>query len=574
MNWLTDRMAILLLILTGLLVWGNTIFNPFIIIDDEEQIINQPQIRDLGNIPHFFVESTYFRSESQSHYGGNYRPLMQVAYTLLYAMHGPDPLVFHLFQLLIIICNAVLFFIFLKKCCSLAIAFVLATIFLIHPISSEVVLHAANLQDALNFFFGIVSLLFVSNVRVKKSWSHLVVLTALLSLSLFSKESGVIFVGLTIVYAYTYVKNKFGFVLASSSIASLIYIFTRVIIAKISYDPKISIALIAHLPLSERALAIPKIVGTYIKDIVYPMDISIAQFWVVRNINMNNFIIHIIILAVTFFLTGKFITHNWNKTKYRKMYIFSLIWIIISLLPHIQIVPISATYAERWFYPVTAGVLLLIGAIWNDLGEKMKRHRFIQVLCFGMLIFFAYISFERTYDWRDSKTLLLTDIAKSEANYYAQNVLASIYIGEKNYDQAKPLVETSLATYQYFGNLSNRGIIAIYEKDYATAREYLKKARADRQLYETHRNYANFLQYVVKDYSEALKASEESLKLYPDSGDLWLIKAQAEYELGKKEEALTFASKANALLDTIMAKDILLTIREGNKLDVEKYLDK
>src|SRR5438105_2448904 len=102
------RTAILLLIFIGLLTYGGTVKNNFILGDDEDQIVNQVQVHSLKNIPKIFFGSTYYSKERDESYGLFYRPIMLSTYSLLYAAVGPDPVIFHLFQLALHITNSII----------------------------------------------------------------------------------------------------------------------------------------------------------------------------------------------------------------------------------------------------------------------------------------------------------------------------------------------------------------------------------------------------------------------------------------------------------------------------------
>jgi tetratricopeptide (TPR) repeat protein len=88
----------------------------------------------------------------------------------------------------------------------------------------------------------------------------------------------------------------------------------------------------------------------------------------------------------------------------------------------------------------------------------------------------------------------------------------------------------------------------------------------------TYKNYANFLLYMQKDYQEARDFTIKSLKLYPNSGLLWLVLAQAEYRLDNQEKALTAAQTAYDLTPYDMSLEVLTAIKYKKDFDVEKYL--
>lgn len=522
--FMTARLYILLLILLGLLVWGNTIFNQLFISDDEDQIINNVLIRDISNIPKIFSGSTYYREESGKQFGLFYRPLMLSVYTLLYQMHGPDPLVFHLFQLLVHIGSSVLLFIILKEFIDDAWSFAGASLFLVHPMASDVVLHAANLQDALMLFFGLLSYIVASQ---KQLWRAPFLLFLFL-LTVFSKESGLIFLVFIPLSAVLFPKRNILLVSICSLVAFGIYIFFRFYIAHLSFGVPESIAIIASEPLWLRLFSVPRILVTALADICIGLLGKDGGYWMVRPYELGWIFGPLLLLGIVFVLVitaGKILA---TKGLLRPFLLFVLL-AVISIFPHMQIIPLDATYASRWYYPtllasISIVVLILSSCRWSKVTLSWC---FFLVTVLG--IFYATRSSIRTFDWRNSETLLTHDIAVGSTNYYAENLLASIYIRNGAYDKALPLVEDSLRQKPFVGNWSNRAILAMHAGNLLMAEQYFQKAASGSTVYQAVVNYASFLLSVKKDASSAAVYARESRIMYPNSDDLKKIFYEAEY---------------------------------------------
>jgi hypothetical protein len=85
-----SQRAIVLLVLASVLVYANSFSNEFV-WDDKEFIVNNLEIRQLGNIPNFF----------NSDVAGVYRPIRTVFYSVNYSLWGLNPKGYHLFALLV-----------------------------------------------------------------------------------------------------------------------------------------------------------------------------------------------------------------------------------------------------------------------------------------------------------------------------------------------------------------------------------------------------------------------------------------------------------------------------------------
>lgn len=259
---------ILTITFVGFLVFFNTIDNSFI-WDDEEQIVNNTVIHSLSNIPAIFSGGAFNSGGTGNLIGVYYRPLMTFTFSILYNLFGNNPSHFHLIGLIFGILNAILVYIFLGKFFDRNKSLLLSLLFLCHPLYSEVILYSANFQDLLFFFFGMLGLL-ISNV-----WSM-----PFFVLTLLSKETGVVFVLITIIYSYFYKRGQLTKVIVTASIAILIYTLLRFYIAGIYFTTH-GIAPISLLSFWERVLHIPYILFYYFSNFIWPSNLSINQHWTI-----------------------------------------------------------------------------------------------------------------------------------------------------------------------------------------------------------------------------------------------------------------------------------------------------
>src|ERR1700691_4974992 len=97
---LTKLKAICIIILTGIIIFFNGLFNPFQ-GDDIGQIVNNPQIAKLSNIPTFFLQSlVYSGINSIKFFHIYYKPILFTIFTLIYSLFGSNSFPFHLVQLI------------------------------------------------------------------------------------------------------------------------------------------------------------------------------------------------------------------------------------------------------------------------------------------------------------------------------------------------------------------------------------------------------------------------------------------------------------------------------------------
>src|SRR5437868_5321519 len=172
--------------LAGFLVYGSSLSNPFV-FDDDIQVLNNSFVHDFEW--QTLLKGSTFASNGKETLGGiYYKPLLPLLYGVLWNTDNGSSFPFHLFQLLLAIANAFLFFYLLKEWIAPTAAGLTALLFLLHPINSEVVLYIADLQEVLFMFWGLLALVLL---KKKVSW---VFVSLCLFMSLLSKETGFLFI--------------------------------------------------------------------------------------------------------------------------------------------------------------------------------------------------------------------------------------------------------------------------------------------------------------------------------------------------------------------------------------------
>src|SRR3989338_2767414 len=126
---LNKNLAIVVCLFIVVLISYANIFQNEFAWDDEFFIVENIHIRDIKNIPGFFIESSP---------GFLYRPLRTVFYTINYNIWGLDVFGYHLNSLLLHFFVTVLFFFITSEMTGKAgFSFVVALFFAAHPIHTE-----------------------------------------------------------------------------------------------------------------------------------------------------------------------------------------------------------------------------------------------------------------------------------------------------------------------------------------------------------------------------------------------------------------------------------------------------
>ncbi len=473
-----------------------------------------------------------------------FRPAISAIYSTIHNVFGFQPFFFHFFQLVFHITTAILIFYLFKRFFKEILALMLALIFLVHPANVEAVSFASAMQEAAFTLTGIVGLyLFVDTENL--SIVKIILGTCLLLIALLMKETAIVFFVLVFCYLVLY-KRKQTNVLVSYSIFAvillMIYLLVRISNGSL-YVQGQGLFPIMRVSLATRLINIPSIILYYITKFFYPMNLGIAQHWVVRAADFQNFW-RPLIVDIGFFVPlisayvfvssprrrGSSSSELDKKSDFSldsrfrgNAYAFFFLWFLIGLIPHLQIVPLNMTVAERWLYFPMIGLLGMIGAVLNRSKIKNQISKILFSFAIIIVVFFSIRSFIRVLDWRNGLTLFGHDIKKN-SSFDLQNNLGVELFRIGKFKQAKEYFEisTKLAPY-WWVNWNNLGAIYEREKNYQKAAEYYQKAIDNGQYYLAYENLAKILVLHGNNQKKTEEFLQGALNLFPENQNLLLI---------------------------------------------------
>ncbi len=565
---------VILLIVIGLLLYFNSLFNGFV-WDDEEQVLNNLPVHSIGNIFQFFSESTFNSGGSGTLGGLYYKPLMTVFFSLIYTVFGPNAFFFHLLQVSIHLASSVIVFLILKRILKKeTLSFFLALIFLVHPLNTETVVYISDLQDILFFFFGVLGLNYATKGIISlKRW---LILTGLLLASLLSKETGVGFIIIIGAYFLFFKRHELLRYIGAICTVAGVYSFLRFVVAGIFFN-KHGLSPITVMPLSERILSIPKIIFSYLKTFVFPKNLAINQHWAVKSLTWNNFTMPLMVDLTLFVILVSIAAILWKKkSEDLKAYLFFFVWFTTGLGMHLQIFPLDLTYSDRWFYLPMVGLLGMAGTIFanskieNSLKIGTWKLKIFTACLLVIILALSARTFIRNFDWKDGLTLYGHDIKVSQNSFDLENNYGVELFRHGQMDEAAIHFEKSaqLAP-KWWTNWNNLGVVAERRGDYQKAKEYYKKAIDNGQYYLAYENYANILLFQDKDNQKARDFTTESLKLLPYNAKLWLILTIADYNLKKTDEALMAARQAYLLSPSDQTAYVYSRLSQNQPLEIK-----
>ncbi len=490
------------------LIYGHSLTNQFV-YDDEEQIVGNAFIKSLDHFSDFFTGSTMNNGGTVKLSGIYYRPIMTLTFALQYAAFGLDSFKFHLIQLILCTLNSILVFFLFRFFIKDTRAFVLACIFLLHPLNTEVTVYAANLQDVLYVFFGLSALNFLIWAKLKHIWL-VSGLTLFLLLSVLSKESGFLFIIFAAVFSVFFEKRRRLPVVLACGIVMAIYAFLRIDMAQLtSVDHNIS--MIGRAPLGTRLMTMPAMLWTYFLNFIFPYKLIINQQWLVTEFNLTGFFLPLMIDGII--VSGMLLyLIEFKNLKFG----FFLLVAGLSLGMHLNFLPLDATVADRWMYLPIIGLLGMLGVVT----EKVKSSEFKKVLVFILLIALGARAYVRSTNWNDGFTLYSHDILLNPQSTYLQNNLGVELFRKGQIVEAREHFEKSVEISPNWDIAwSNLGVARGNFGDFEKAEKCYLESMKFGDYYLAHENYGKLL-YSQKRFAELRKFLETSLKKFPNNESL------------------------------------------------------
>jgi protein O-mannosyl-transferase len=528
--------------------------------DDSFQIVNNPPVHSL-NVGQLFSSGTFW--DGQSLGGAFYRPMMSTTFGLIYVIFGANPVAYHVVQLLLYTACAFVLYLFLKTLLRPSVALSASLLFLVHPVNTQVVYSIPCMQEPLFFLTGILALYVLARSRGVKG---LIWAAVLLLLSLLSKETGIVFVGLALIYVGMYQRAR-------------VISFVKVLIAPLilygllrwhavgAAHATLQVAPIDQLSFGERLLTIPSLLLFYLTKIVWPVDLATSYYWTERTVTWNGVVAPLaIVLAVT---AGAAAIGWWlwrrAPRRLALLYVFFATWVVLGLAPYLQLIPLDMSACETWLFAMLAGVVGMAGVVAQAVWPH-RLPRWIGLVAVALLIVaFGVRTNLRGWDYQSQYTLSTRDIAVTPDNYLAANNLAKALIGRDELTLAQHYAEQSIAAFPAVSNYTNLGVIQQKQGDFAGAKASYETGLHYAPLAVTYENLA-VVYMTIEDQQTTLTYLHQALAVYPRSAKLLTYLAMQTAAAGNAAEAKT--ALAAAMQYGQVPPALVRAIMTGTPLDI------
>ncbi|MCL5022890.1 MAG: tetratricopeptide repeat protein [Nitrospirae bacterium] len=547
------RAAVLLPVITVALisfaVYFNTLSNGFV-YDDHPQVVENPWIRDTGNIFRIFTSNVWSFVE-QSAVSNYYRPLMHTIYIVNYNLFGLRPWGFHLVNMLFHAANSVMVFLitatlmgkeskqytvgskqheeigkeyaagskqFSAYCLVpgayfLSAPFLAALLFATHPIHTEAVTWIAAVPELSFTFFYLLSLYFYMKYREGSKGAYLLSVLSF-ALAAFCKEPALTLPVILIAYDYGF--RKEGDRLFDRLKAYIPYIaVSAAYLAMRVYalggfapqKPHVSLSAYGYF------INVFPLFAEYLEKLILPINLN--AFHVLHPISSLLEAKGILSAAVTAaFVASSFFSKNRNNTVF-----FGSLLIVIPLLPALYIPALGENvFAERYLYLPSAGFIILgaCGLAW----AKARRPKLSTALSVAALLVIGLYSagtISRNSVWKDNYTLFTDTIEKTpDANMIHYN-LGNYYAKEGRLAEAAKEYQIAISLNPNYDRSHNNlgNIYKAYGRIDEAVAEYEAAVRINPYNAEVYNNLGVVYAYQGRG-DEAVLAFKTALALNPD----------------------------------------------------------
>jgi Tfp pilus assembly protein PilF len=439
---------ILVLLLISFAVYFNALSGDFV-YDDNMQIVDNPWIRNIRNIPNIFSRSvwSFQPGVTTSNY---YRPLMHVVYMLNYHVFGLKAWGFHLINILFHCGASVLVFLILRKLLTgykaiksstyLSAPFIAAALFASHPIHTEAVTWIAGLPDVAFTFFYLLSLYFYIRAEAVRSLKYLFSV-ACFAVAAFFKEPALTLPVVLFAYDYLFRRERIRFSDYLTRYVTYFLIVVGYLALRIhalgGFAP---VKGHAALSVYQYAINVFPLFIRYMGKLFVPLNLNVA--YVLQPIDS------LLQLKAVLCLMGTvaFVVLFPIFFKKNKIVFFGLVLVAVPLLPVLYIPNLGPSiFAERYLYLPSVGYALLVSTFLLWAKQKMPRSTGGITLLFLVLWgLFSVGTIMRNTVWHDSLTLWTDTVKKSPDSEIAHNYLGVLFKSQGQPDKAMTEFQTAL----------------------------------------------------------------------------------------------------------------------------------
>jgi len=460
--------CLLLAVFVGILYF-NSLGNQFTNWDDG-MIYQNSTIRNL----HWEGIKRIFTHEKAN----TYQPIRMLSYAIDYRFWKLNPMGYRITNILFYILTCIMVFFTLyhlsirlrdkrSSDSHARVALFGSLLFAAHPVHVEAVTWLAARKEVLQgFFFFLAFYLYLKGGEEEGRKKFLYFASVLLSIlfATLSKPSAIVFPAVLLIYEIALAKNKWidyvrrhWMFFALSTLISLIFVFIliKVMLEAGGIKPYRGGSFFNNLLISFYAFIynMKLLVFTVNYSAAYTISVS-DPIWDLRTF---------LFVVISFLLFGLSL---WSLKK-TKVIFFSFFFFFVTLLPYLNIIPISTLLADRYVFIASFSYCFLLGIVWDRFytvrSERFSKG-FFKLLSIAILIFvligYSFVTIQQNQIWENSYTLWADAVEKYPESNTANALMGVVYMELGMDEKAAEYLEKAIESLPYdYQSRSNLGIV-------------------------------------------------------------------------------------------------------------------
>ena len=419
--------------------------------DDYHSIVLNPNIKDIRNIPRFFINDHTGSGDPRG--AGGFRPVVTTSLALNHLVSGLAPWSYHVLNLILHL--AAVFAVFLLSDYFIQryggpwwSAFLPALLFALNPVQTNAVSYVIARSAILCTLFYVLSFYFYLRFR-EGDRGMLAVSSVCFVLALLSKEIAVTLPAILLLYE----------LLISKKAGAKRFILPGVFFAAAGGYAGARLLMLSDVgnkgPLlntSGRLLAVPWLIVNYIKKLIFPINLN---FFPVTP-KAEGFLTHDFLFPLVIIAAAATIIILLSRE--RKRAVFFMLWFVVALTPEL-ILNLREQMVEYRLYLPSVGPAILLGlAVSSNVKKTASRAALIAVIA----VCFSTLTLKRNEVYKDDVTLWSDTAIKSPRSALVGAYLGVSLLKSKHYaDAAKWLSSATQMDPQLpgaGGHLNNLGL--------------------------------------------------------------------------------------------------------------------
>jgi tetratricopeptide (TPR) repeat protein len=421
-----------------LVIYWNSLQNDFVNWDDPGLIIRNQRIRTLDwqNMLEIFTPKK----------SSTFQPIRVLSYAIDYRIWKFNPIGYHITNLLfyILTCITVFFSIWklstnlrkgVSECSHQRAAFFGSLLFAAHPVHVEAVTWLSARKEVLHGFFFFLAFYLYLRGKEEEGREKVILLSLVLLaflLAVLSKPSAVVFPAVLLIYEIALIKDRWFDFVKRNWFFLLLSIFISLIFVIILIEVMLEAGGIKPYrggSFFNNLLASFYIFLNNIKLLTTTLNYSAAY-----TIRIFYSVLSLQTLLVVGVISLLFGLSVWSLKK-TKIFFFSFFFLFVTLLPYLNIVPISTLLADRYLFIPSFSFCFLLGIGFDKFySATVKRFSegFLKLLSVVVFLFllggYSFITFQQNKVWENSYTLWSDAVEKYPESNEANALMGVVYM--------------------------------------------------------------------------------------------------------------------------------------------------